>query len=198
MFTHLHTHSTFSFLRGLASPQVLVDAAVQDGMTALALTDHHGLTGAIEFYSACLNAGIQPILGLEVTCAAPADLPSAPPGPLVLLAMDMSGWRSLCRLSSSLDGDADTLPLERLAQESAGLICLTGGTGSTLNHLITTQQSMSAQKWQDTLAELFPGRIYVELNNHSPVDEELNNRLAALAHRRHLPVVAAHQVSASI
>ena len=60
MYIHLHTHSTYSFLRGLASPQALVEAAVQDGMPALALTDHHGLTGAVEFYSACRRQGSNP------------------------------------------------------------------------------------------------------------------------------------------
>ena len=194
MFTHLHTHSSFSFLRGLISPQAMVESAVQNGMPAVALTDHHSLTGAIEFYAACLNAGIQPILGLEVACAAPVDIPSASPGILVLLAMDMSGWRSLCRLSSGLDGDTDTLPFERLAQENAGLICLTGGTGSTLNELTIHQQPRPAQAWLAMLAEIFQGRCYVELNNHDKDDEELNNKLAALAHRSRIPTVAAHQI----
>ena len=109
--------------------------------------------------------------------------------------MDLSGWRSLCRLSSSLAGDADTLPFEHLSQETAGLICLTGGTGSTLNSLIRhAAKHKSAQNWLGMLAELFPGAVYVELNHHTPEDEELNTSLAALAHRSHLPVVAAHKV----
>ena len=194
MFTHLHTHSTFSFLHGLSSPQALVDAAVQDGMPALALTDHHSLTGSIEFYTACLTAGIQPILGLEVICAPPTDIPSATLGTLVLLAMDMSGWRSLCRICSSLDGEAGALPFDRLAQETTGVICLTGGTNSMLNGLVTMQQPDQAQSWLNRLNALFPGQLYVELTQHSPEDEELNTRLAALAHRSHIPVVAAHQI----
>ncbi len=194
MFTHLHTHSTFSFLRGLASPQALVESAVQDNMPALALTDHHGLTGAVEFYIACRSAGIQPILGLVVNTAPPADIPAAAPGKLVLLAMDMFGWRSLCRLSSSLAGEDDLLPFYRLAQETAGLLCLTGGTGSTLNKLIVTRQSKPAQNWLDMLSELFPAETYVELNTHSPEDEEINTSLASLAHRNRVPIVAAHQV----
>jgi DNA polymerase-3 subunit alpha len=194
MYFHLHTHSTYSFLHGLASPQALVEAAAQDGMPALALTDHLGLTGAVEFYLACKVAGIQPILGLEVDLIPPADILSPKPGRLVLLAMDMSGWRSLCRLSSSLTGDEDTLSFDRLSHENTGLICLTGGTGSTLNSLINPQQPQSAKNWLGRIAELFPDRIYVELNNHSPEDDEINTSLTALAHRSHIPVVAAHQV----
>jgi DNA polymerase-3 subunit alpha len=194
MFTHLHTHSTFSFLRGLASPQALVDSAVQEDMPALALTDHHGLTGAVEFYIACRSAGIQPILGLTVTASPPADIPAAVPGRLVLLAMDMSGWRSLCRLSSILAGENGSLPFDRLAPETAGLICLTGGVGSTLNNLVAPRSSQPAQIWLRLLSELFSDRIYIELNHHSPQDAELNTQLAALAHRSRIPVVAAHQV----
>ena len=191
---HLHTHSAFSFLRGICSPQALVDAAVQDGMSALALTDHHSLTGAIEFYIACCRAGIQPILGMEVDQLPPGDLPTAASGKLVLLAMDLSGWRGLCRLSSCLNGDADRLPFDRLAQETTGLICLTGGQGSTLNELAAARQAQAAASWLDRLAELFPGRCYVELQHHTPQDIELNTSLAALAHRSQLPVVAAHNV----
>src|SRR3989304_3310614 len=102
MFSHLHTHSYFSLLAGIPSPTQLVERAAQLGMPALALTDHDRLTGAIEFYDACHKAGIQPILGLEIH----VDLPGASGAALVLLAADLAGWGSLCRLSSRLlDGE---------------------------------------------------------------------------------------------
>jgi len=65
-------------------------------MQALALTDHHGLAGAVEFYEACLGFEVQPILGLEIDVIASP----APVSRLVLLASDLEGWGSLCRLSS--------------------------------------------------------------------------------------------------
>jgi len=71
MFTHLHTHSYYSFLRGLASPAELAQAAVQNGMQSLALTDYRLLTGALEFYAACKSSGIQPILGLVMEVIPP-------------------------------------------------------------------------------------------------------------------------------
>ena len=49
-FIHLHTHSYYSFLDGVISPEELIDLAVKNGMKALALTDHNGLYGAVEFY----------------------------------------------------------------------------------------------------------------------------------------------------
>ncbi len=61
MFIHLHTHSNFSFLDGVPAPGEIARAAAAAGMPAVALTDHHGLTGAIPFTNACREAGILPI-----------------------------------------------------------------------------------------------------------------------------------------
>ena len=66
-------------------------------MPALALTDSHGLTGAIEFYDACRVAGVRPILGLELMVTPPAGWLGGQPGVLVLLAQSLAGWASLCR-----------------------------------------------------------------------------------------------------
>src|SRR5512142_3109880 len=93
MFIHLTAHSTYSLQEGLASPAELAQAAAQAGMPAMGLTDHRLLTGVVEFASACLQEGVQPIIGLEV------DLPT---NPLALLATDQEGWSNLCRISSEL------------------------------------------------------------------------------------------------
>lgn len=66
MTIHLTCHSTYSLQEGLAKPAELVQAAQAHGMPALGLTDHNLLTGSIEFITACRDAGIQPILGLEI------------------------------------------------------------------------------------------------------------------------------------
>lgn len=66
MYIHLTTHSAFSLQEGLLSPADLVQAARANGMSALGLTDHNLLTGMIEFATACKEANIQPIIGLEV------------------------------------------------------------------------------------------------------------------------------------
>ena len=93
MYIPLTTHSAYSIQEGLALPGELVQAAQADELPALGLTDHLLLTGSVEFVLACRKAGIQPLLGLEI------DLES---GPLALLAMNLSGWSSLCALSSAL------------------------------------------------------------------------------------------------
>ena len=83
MYIHLTAHSAFSLQEGLLSPTELAQAAKAHNMPAIGLTDHHLLTGVIEFVTACKEAGIQPILGLEI------DLEK---GPLNLLAMSLEGW----------------------------------------------------------------------------------------------------------
>lgn len=200
IITPLRVQSSYSFLRGLASPAELVQTAAQQGMEALALTDHHGLTGAIEFYDACRASGIRPILGLEVEVALPAGQAAfrngtgVGAGTLALLALDISGWRSLCRLSSLLDSDQAPLPFEQLAQENAGLLCLTGGVRGRLADLLASGQTRAALAWLGSLKETFPDRVYVELQQHRPEDSELVAGLVDLAQQARLPVAATHDI----
>ena len=69
-FVHLHVHTEYSMLDGLSRIPTLVQHAKELGMDSLAITDHGGLYGAVEFYSECINAGIKPIIGCEVYVAA--------------------------------------------------------------------------------------------------------------------------------
>src|SRR3972149_5110800 len=90
-FAHLHVHSCFSFLDGTSTPEDLVDAAVGEGMDALAITDTNGLYGAVRFWNAATERGLKPIYGTELT------FPGVPPGgtevgPPALLAKARTGW----------------------------------------------------------------------------------------------------------
>ena len=64
-FVHLHVHSEYSMLDGLGRVKLLARRAKDLGMPALALTDHGVMYGAIEFFDACNDAGIKPIIGIE-------------------------------------------------------------------------------------------------------------------------------------
>ena len=141
MYVHLTTHSAFSLQEGLMTPTDLVQAAKACGMSALGLTDHHLLTGMVEFVKACKDAGIQPVIGLEI------DLER---GPLQLLATSPEGWSNLCRLSSVLalrDNPDAPCPLDTLVQYSKDLIAL----------------SENPQELQNG----FAGRLYIPLRNAS-------------------------------
>src|SRR3954454_3382017 len=85
----LHLHSCFSFLEGASLPEELAVQAADLGYRALALTDHDGLYGAMEFAQACSGAGIQPITGAEL---------SLDVGHLTLLVETERGYATLCRL----------------------------------------------------------------------------------------------------
>jgi len=195
LFTHLHTHSHYSFLDGVPSPQALVDDAVQNGMPALALTDHHGLTGALEFYEACKDAGIKPILGVELAVEHSLGV-----GNLVLLAMDMGGWSSLCRLSSAAQtaphrDPSQGIPYEVLVENAAGLICLTGGVRGLVGRFTASGAEGVQSNPEGTLDFLFElraafhGNLYVELQANESIRD-----LAALAEQTNLPIVATNNV----
>jgi error-prone DNA polymerase len=102
-FIHLNVASGYSLKYGTTHPHDLVQRAAEFEMPALALTDRDGLAGAIRFTQSCVDYGIAPIIG--VNCA--IDLGDAK-GRITLLAHSDGGWRSLCRLMTSLTMTSDT------------------------------------------------------------------------------------------
>ena len=74
MLPHLHVRSWFSFQRGGSSPADLAERAADLGISALALTDRHGVYGAVRFQKACREAGVKPIVGAEVDVVAQAEI----------------------------------------------------------------------------------------------------------------------------
>jgi DNA-directed DNA polymerase III PolC len=190
--THLHVRSAYSLLEGLAEPHELAQAAAQYGLAALALTDHHRLTGAIQFYDACVAVGVRPIIGLALDVGGPAA------GTLTLLAESDAGWASLCRLSSLAHGEAEAarpLALEQLAANTGGLVCLSGGRLGPPVGLLHDGDTRAAQRWLDDLRHIFPSRFYAELQLHDQDDQAWVNTLARLAHGLGVPCAATHTVA---
>ena len=106
-YVELHSHSAFSFLDGASSPDELALRAAELGHREMALTDHDGLWGSMEFAQACHAQGVRPITGAELTVLADGAPPppagfrgNCPPGAfhLTLLVADATGYRNLCRL----------------------------------------------------------------------------------------------------
>ncbi len=130
-FVELHCHSAYSFLDGASAPEELARRAAELGYPALALTDHDGVWGAMEFAQACSGAGVRPIVGCELTVSA-----GGAPFHLTLLVEDRGGWRNLCRLITEAHAetrphpDREPLPpsvsLEQLERRAEGLVCLSG------------------------------------------------------------------------
>ena len=102
MFTHLHVHTEYSMLDGISRIPNLVARTKDLGMDSLAITDHGTFYGVVDFYSACKEVGIKPIIGCEVYVAHNSRFDKDPsersPNHLVLLARDNTGYRNLMQL----------------------------------------------------------------------------------------------------
>jgi DNA polymerase III alpha subunit len=193
-FTHLHTHSYYSLLDGILSPKKLASLASSYGMEALALTDHNLLTGAIEFYEACLEYGIKPILGLEVNIQH-----SLGNGNLILLCMDTTGWSNLCEISSLIHRKIHPdlykgLPISILLKYTDGLICLSGGKRGLFYKLVNNNQFIDSAHYLQEMRKFFSDRFYIELQNQNPQDDEMTQILFDIGHRNNTPVVATNNV----
>ena len=174
-FTHLHVHSHYTLLGATASLDDLVGRAAQDGLRCLALTDSNALFGVVAFARACRAAAIRPIIGMTAAVALPAeDLPPdshAPCGRLVLLATNPDGYRSLCRLASLYQADSGRERRARggfqwteLRDNTAGLICLTGGRTDWLERFLRAGNSKSASRYVARLGGMFEARCYLAVS----------------------------------
>jgi DNA polymerase-3 subunit alpha len=201
-FTHLEVHSHFTLLGATASVEQLVQRASADGLTHLALTDNNALYGAISFDKACQTAGIQPILGMTVSTAFDHDdllvSTASPPnnGRLLLLATGPAGYRSLCRLSTHLQGqpDRNTLGIKglgwaELRANAGGLICLTGGRQGALYRFLQAGNQAAASRYVAHLGGIFDERAYLALELQQAGDADIAREILALGQRFGLPPV---------
>lgn len=175
-FVHLRVHSQYSILDGTASPSDLADQAAKYGMKALALTDHGNLFGAVDFFKACKDAKIKPILGTEFYVAPQArtnksKIPGFRAGyNLPLLAKNKQGYHHLCKLASIgyLEGFYyyPRIDEEILAAHHEGLICLDGALGSRLSHEILNGSPESVEAHIAKNRALFGDDYYFDLQRH--------------------------------
>jgi DNA polymerase-3 subunit alpha len=203
-FVHLHVHSEYSLLDAMCRIPELVEEAVRQGMRALALTDHGVLSGAIKFYQAAKEAGIKPILGAELYVAHGSRFAHDPlldrsPYHLVVLAQNEEGWRNLLVLVNRAHTEGfyykPRVDLELLSQHSAGLIALSACESGEIQRFLLQDRVQEAKKAAGRLGEIFPGRFYIELQDHGlERNKELIKKQLALARDLALPVVATADV----
>jgi len=203
-FVHLHVHSEYSLLDGLSSCQELAERAVELGMPALALTDHGTMYGAIQFYKACKAAGIKPIIGME-TYVAPRGRQDRDaqfdrrPSHLVLLAQNDAGYHNLMRLATiaQLEGFyyKPRIDKEALTEHAEGLIALSGCGSSKVSRLLRDGRLDEARRVIGWYRDLFPGRYFLEIQDHDiPELAAVNRQLISLARELDLPLVATNDV----
>jgi error-prone DNA polymerase len=120
-YVELHAHSAYSFLDGASLPEELAVRAAELGYTALALTDHDGVYGSLEFAHAAKAVGLKPITGAETTLADGSHV--------TLLAETPRGYANLCRLLTAAHAHERLSPRldpSLLAELNEGLVCLSG------------------------------------------------------------------------
>ncbi|MFH0981250.1 MAG: DNA polymerase III subunit alpha [Planctomycetota bacterium] len=172
MYVSLHNRSAYSFGSALTLPEQLADFAMTHSMSAMALTDLHGLYAAVLFQQACHQRNIKPIFGVELELAGDASV--------TLLAQTLRGYGRLCRLVSRHHLGERPLEPEELNPHAAEIVCLIGRTpnAAALERLIAL--------WRETFAE----RLYVELSLHRREDAPPARQRARRADELGIPVVA--------
>ena len=199
MFTHLHNHTEYSMLDGISRIPDLVDRTVELGMSALAITDHGSLYGAVDFYSECKDRGIKPIIGCETYVAHESRFnrgaEERSPYHLVLLARDNQGYRNLMQLitQAHLEGFHYRPRVDRQILEShrEGLICLSGCASAEVPQLLAEENMDEARRTAGWYREIFGDGYFLELQQHEDVPklEVINSGLITLSHDLNIPLV---------
>jgi DNA polymerase III subunit alpha len=200
-FVHLHVHSEFSLLDGLSRIPEMTKRVAEQGMPALALTDHGSMYGVIPFYAAAKQAGIKPIIGIEayVSPRGMADKEGKADADyhhMILLAKDDVGYRNLLALTTAahLDGYyyKPRIDKELLARHSTGLIgtsaCLGGEVLKRLGQGDEAGAAKAADEYRSILGD---GNFFIEVQEHGIGEQQrLHPQLVELARRNNLPLVA--------
>src|SRR5271168_2281963 len=194
MYTELHARSAFSFLEGAATPEDLIAACVEKGMSAMAILDRDGVYGAARFHLAAEKAHppIKAHIGAEVTAMNGWRY--------VLLVKSREGYQNLCRLITKMKLRAPkgegSVNATDVAEFSRGLICLTGGREGVLAHALEQGGIRAARERVTQLCEQFGQRnVYVELQRHFSREQEARNAAAVeIARQLKLPLLATNGV----
>ncbi|MBQ8341493.1 MAG: DNA polymerase III subunit alpha [Clostridia bacterium] len=199
-FVHLHLHSEYSLLDGACRIQEIPKRAKECGHTAVALTDHGVMYGAVAFYKACRAEGIKPIIGCEVYVAPRSrfDKGSADAHPyhLVLLCENEIGYRNLIDLVSRSFTEGfyskPRVDMELLRDHAEGLIALSGCLAGRVQKLLVRGDYNEACKAAKELSIIFgKNNFYLELQDHGiPEQKQILPMLHKLALECDIPVVA--------
>ncbi len=201
-FTHLHVHSHYSLLDGLAKIDDLIKRAKELEMDSLALTDHGNLYGAIEFYQKAKRAGIKPIIGAELYVAY-EKMRDKRPGlddkryHLTVLATNFEGYKNLIKLvtKAHLEGFyyKPRVDKDLLRQYSKGLIALSGCFAGEIPRAIVNKKMDRAEnlvrEYQEILGK---ENFYLELGAHLnfPDQKIINDGLIQLSQKTGAKLVA--------
>ncbi|NIM47110.1 MAG: DNA polymerase III subunit alpha [Candidatus Aenigmarchaeota archaeon] len=199
-FVHLHVHTHYSLLDGLAKIPALLDKTKEMGMDTLAITDHGVMYGVIEFYKEAKDRGIKPIIGCEMYIAPRAMQDKTPkldtnPYHLVLLCKDKTGYLNLIELvtKAHLEGYyyRPRIDKDLLKKHKEGLVALSGCHNGEVGTHLMSGNLKAAEKSAMFYKELFEEDFYLELQDHPDWEEQikLNKDLVKLGEKLGIPIV---------
>ena len=203
-FVHLHLHSEYSLLDGACRISEIPKKAKEEGHTAVALTDHGALYGAVAFYKACKAEGIKPIIGCEVYVATRTRFDKsftedASPNHLVLLCKNETGYKNLIKMVSKSFTEGfyikPRVDMELIQEYSDGLIALSGCLGGKIQTLIKDGMAGQALEEAKRLKDIFKNDFYLEIQDHGIDDQKrVNAVLRTISDRLEIPLVATNDV----
>ncbi|MDF1498067.1 MAG: DNA polymerase III subunit alpha [Patescibacteria group bacterium] len=205
-FTHLHTHSHYSLLDGLAKIDDLIDRALELEMDSLALTDHGVMYGAIEFYQKAKKKNLKPILGVEAYVATNSRH-NKNPGiddrrhHLILLAKNETGYKNLIKLTTKahLEGFyyKPRIDKELLKEHYEGIIATSACMAGEIPQTIISKGIDEAEKTIKEYQEIFgKENFYLELQNRPSIKEQgiINKGLIELSKKTGAHLIAANDI----
>ncbi len=202
-FVHLRVHTNYSLAEGAITTKELAQLCAGDGQPAVAMTDTDNMFGALDFSGVMSDAGIQPVLGVQIGVERFGDQPvvgriSREPDPdkLVLIAQNERGYFNLLKIVSRahMTSEAGSEPkalYDHIEKYSSDIICLTGGPSGPLARLIAEEQPEAVTECLSRLSGIFGNRLYIELQRHGePAEEKVEPGLIRLAYDHNIPLVA--------
>lgn len=204
-FAHLHVHTEYSLLDGAARIKDLLDRAKELNFSALAITDHGVMYGAIDFYKEATRRGIKPIIGCEVYLAPESRFNRAEVGGakyfhLVLLAENNEGYKNLVKLVSLASTEGfyykPRIDKEILQKYHGGLIALSACTLGEIPRTILQENFFYAVELAREYVNIF-GRenFFLEIQNHGLEDElRVREGLIKISRELNIGLVATNDV----
>ena len=200
-FIHLHNHSDNSLLDGAQNVPSVLETITDLGMDSVALTEHGNLFGAVSFYKKAKDKNIKPIIGCEVYVAKGSRFQkdrSSGMGQynhLVLIAQNYQVYKNLMKIVTHgyLEGFyyKPRVDTEILQKYNEGIICLSACLKGILPETLIYNGLEAGKKVAEEYSSIFPGRYYIELQNHGIPEELQNIQLATkLAKEMNLPIIA--------
>lgn len=204
-FTHLHVHTHYSLLDGMAKIPQILDKAKESGMNSLAITDHGVMYGAVEFYKEAKKRGIKPIIGCEVYIAPRTIYDKTPkidtsPHHLVLLCKNEEGYLNLVELVTQANTEGyyykPRIDKDLLTKHSKGLIALSGCGHGEIGTLILNGNFDRAKETALFYKEIFKEDFYLELQDHPGWEDQakVNTGLIKLGKELNIPLVVTKDV----